>query len=237
MKKIFMLAAVFCLLTAVMPVLADAVWTPMDDYYWELWQTNSDEACRFQDRAFYLAAGDRGYVTSVKTPLDQTRVNSYPNGTEFKITFVCGKGDNLWGAVEAFRPEGEKEFIRDWQNPIGYINFNDLVRAYDTYAFSEDHQDEIRPFDGSGYDYCSAGDFVVWQTPNSGVQVEYVYSDYVDSLCTDQGLWSGYGMFTFGGIYVDPDGKRWVEVTLRRDPEHGWFCLDAMTDGGVRDVG
>ena len=229
-------AVVFALLTAIMPVLADSVWTPMDDYFMDTWQPESDNTCEYQERAYYLAAGERGYVTAVKTPVDQTRVNTYPNGTEFKIAFVCGKGENLWGAVEAVRPNGKTEFAEDWQGQSGYIAFGDLVRAYDSEAFSEDHQNEIQPFDESSYDFCSAGEFVLWQAPNSGVQVEYVSEDYLGFMCMDWEPESDYKMYHFGGTYVDPDGNRWVEATLRKVTEHGWFCLDAMTEGGVKPV-
>ena len=236
MKKLIMLAVLFCLLSGMMPVLADSVWTPMDDYFMDTWKPESDNTCESQVRPYYLAAGERGYVTAVKTPLDQTRVNSYPNGTEFKIAFVCGKGASLWGAVEAIRPNGQTDFTEDWRGESGYIAMSDLVRAYDSEAFSEDHREEIHPFDESSYDFCSAGEFVLWQAPNTGVQVEYVSADYVGYMCMDWDPSSEYKMFHLENIYVDPDGNRWVEATLRRITEHGWFCLDAMTDGGVKTV-
>lgn len=234
MKKTAVLAAVFCLLTVILPVLADSVWTPMDDYFMETWRSENDNTCKYQERTSYLAAGERGYVTAVKTPLDLTKVNSYPNGTEFKIAFVCGKGDNLWGAVEAVRRTGQTDFTEDWSGESGYIAFSDLVRAYDSEAFWEEHQDEIEPFDGSGYDFCSAGEFVMWEAPNSGVQLEYVSEGYISYMCIDSDYPSEYKMYRFGGTYLDPDGNRWVEVTLRKSTEHGWFCLDHMTEGGVK---
>ena len=236
MKNLIMLAVVFVLMAACLPASADSVWMPMDDYFMDTWNPESDNTCDFQERAYYLAAGESGYVTAVKTPLDQTPINSYPNGTELKITFVCGKGDNLWGAVEAVRPNGQIEFTEDWQGQSGYIAFSDLVRSYDWQAFSEDHQNEIHPFDESGYDFCSAGEFVLWQAPNSGVHLEYVSEDYVGYMCMDLDPSYDYRMFRFGSTYVDPAGDRWVEVTLRRETEHGWFCLDHMTEGGVKPV-
>ena len=236
MKKLIMLAVVFILMAAFLPTLADSVWMPMDDYFMDTWNPESDNTCDYQERAYYLAAGENGYVTAMKTPLDQTRINSYPNGTEFKIGFVCGKGSSQWGAIEAVRLNGQTEFTEDWLGQSGYIAFSDLVRAYDSEAFSEDHQNEIRPFDESSYDFCSADEFVLWQAPNSGVQLEYVSADYIGYMCMEFDPSSDFRMFHLGGTYVDPAGNRWVEATLRRASEHGWFCLDHMTEGGVKPV-
>ena len=45
MKKLIMLAVLFCLLSRMMPVLADSVWTPMDDYFMDTWKPESDNTC------------------------------------------------------------------------------------------------------------------------------------------------------------------------------------------------
>lgn len=238
MKKISILLTVFCLFAAVLSAAADSVWIPMDDYFMDAWKPDSDNSCKSQDRVFYLAAGEKGYVTAVKTPLDLTPVKTYPNGTEFKITFVCGKGENLWGAIEAVRMPGETVFTEDWQGTSGYIAFRDLVQSYDTEAFKEDHSKELVSFGKDDYDLCSGGEFVLWQTPNSGVQIEYVFKDYITYMCIDYAgdTITDNKLFSFGAFYEDPNGNRWVEVTLRREWEHGWFCLDAMTEGGVKPV-
>ncbi|MBR6090868.1 MAG: hypothetical protein IKP86_13105, partial [Anaerolineaceae bacterium] len=128
MKKISFLCAVFLILTVIFQVSADSVWTPMDDYFYDTWQPESDNTCTSQERPYYVAAGKQGYVTAVKTPLDRTELTSYPNGTMFKIAFVCGKGDNLWGAVEAVRKPNQMDFVEDWMGNSGYIPFGDLVR-------------------------------------------------------------------------------------------------------------
>ena len=233
MKKNFFFL-VLIVMAAVLPAVGDSVWMPMDDYFMDTWNPDSDNTCEFQDRPFYLAAGEKGYVTSVKTPLDHTELNTYPNGTEFKIAFVCGSGRNLWGAIEAVRMNGETMFREDWGGTSGYIAFDDLARAYDSEAFAEVHAAEIHPFDEKDFDFCAGNEFVLWKAPNTGVQVEYVYEGYISYLCMDHDPETDFKMFWFGGSYVDPDGNRWVEVTIRRDTEHGWVNLDHLTDGGVK---
>lgn len=234
MKKAFLLSLVFMLLAAALPAAADSVWTPMDDYFMSTWSPDSDNTCVSLERPYYMGAGSEGFVTAVRTPLDRTPLRAYPNGTEFKISFVCGKGDDLWGAVESIRPYGQSAFQTDYTASSGYIAFGDLVRSYDAEAFIGAHSKEIHAFAENGYDLCSGAEFVLWTAPNSGVQLEYVTKDYISFLCMDYDPQSSYRMFNFGGYYIDEYGNRWVEVTLRRSYEHGWFCLDRMTDGGIK---
>lgn len=234
MKKIAVLAVVFVFLSAVLPSFADSVWTPMDDYFFDAWSPESDNTCKSQERVYYMAAGEKGYVTAVKTPIDRTVLAVYPNGSEFMIAFVCGKGDSLWGAVQAVRKPNEKTFKEDWTGESGYISFGDLVRSYDSDAFIEDHQNELRPYSEADYDFCSGGDFVLWSAPNSGVQLEYVTSDYIHYMCMDYSPDTDYKMFHYGSFYQDPDGNRWLEIRLRRVTERGWICLDHLTDGGEK---
>ena len=236
MKKTVVFFLMFALLAAVLPAAADSVWMPMDDYFMTTWDPSSDNTCEYLERPFYMAAGKDGYVTAVRTPLDRTPLKTYPNGTEFQITFVCGTDNDLWGAVESVRPYGEVAFHEDYKGESGYIAFGDLVRAYDAEAFINDHASEIHAFAENGYDMCSGGDFVLWSAPNSGVQIEYVKKDYISYLCMDYAPDAEYKMFNYGGYYIDEYGNRWVEATLRRTWEHGWFCLDRMTDGGIEPV-
>ena len=236
MKKISILAVVFCLLLAALPAGADSVWTPMDDYFMDAWDPQSDNTCGHESRPYYLAAGEAGYVASIKTPLNMTILNIYPNGTEFKISFICGKGNNLYGAVEAVRMPGKAAFIEDWRGESGYIPMKDLIRSFDADAFREAFASDIEPFDGESLDFCGLGEFVLWTAPNSGSQLEYVDRDYLGYLCMDVDPGSGYKMFHFGDSYTDPDGKVWVELTLRRISEHGWICLDRLTEGGEKPV-
>ena len=115
MKKTVVFFLMFALLAAVLPAAADSVWMPMDDYFMTTWDPSSDNTCEYLERPFYMAAGKDGYVTAVRTPLDRTPLKTYPNGTEFQITFVCGTDNDLWGAVESVRPYGEVAFHEDYK--------------------------------------------------------------------------------------------------------------------------
>lgn len=238
MKKITFLCVILALFVSALSAAADSVWMPMDDYFMTTWDPESDNTCEYQERPLYLAAGAKGYVTAVKTPLDQTPVKTYPNGTLFKVTFVCGKGNNQWGAIEAVSLIGETTFTEDWTGESGYVAFKDLTRGYDYQVFIDEHIKELASFGKDDYDLCSGKEFVLWTAPNSGKQLEYVTSDYISYMCMDfsEDIPAEYRMFNFGAFYRDPDGNRWVEARLRQSWEHGWFCLDKMTDGGIKPV-
>ena len=230
--KTHFLIIVFLLITVVLPAAADSIWTPVDDYFMETWDPNSDNTCGAESRPFYMAAGEQGYVTAVQTPLNRMELNIYPNGTEFKIAFICGKGKDLWGAVEAVRLNGETTFTEDWYGHSGYIAMNELVRAYDSEVFQEMNCNSLYGAYDELFDFCSAEEIVLWSYPNSGIQLEYLDKSYMEYLCMDFG--TDYRMYHYGPYYVDQDGNTWIEVTLRSATEEGWFCPNRLIEGGVR---
>ena len=232
--KIRFLIIAFLLFAVVFPAAADSVWTPMDDYFMETWDPSSDNTCGAESRPFYMAAGERGYVTAVQTPLNQMELKNYPNGTEFKIAFICGRGDDLWGAVQAVRLNGETTFTEDWNGQSGYIAMSDLIRSYDSQAFQELNCNSIFGAYDELFDFCSAEEIVLWSYPNSGVQLEYLDKEYMEYLCMDFGPDSDYRMYHYGPYYVEPDGNIWIEVTLRQVTEGGWFSPNRLTEGGIK---
>ena len=229
MKKYLFTILFLCFFSAILPAAGDGIWAPMDDYI-----MFEDDTCKAATRPFYMAAGKQGSVTMFRTPLDQTKIKTFPNGTEFRISYICGKGKNLWASVQGTRMAGEKMFTEGSNGLAGYIPFSDLVQSYDAEEFAKDHANQIRPFDEKNYDFYSGGDFVLWSTPNSGIQIQYIPSDTVALLCDFMEESDGqYKRYQFGGIYTDEKGNRWVEFTYNfRD--HGWFDLDRKTEGGIR---
>lgn len=228
MKKTFFLIFAFIIAVSALPAAADLLWTPSDDYFKRAEGWFSLDSCEVQDRQFYLAAGESGYVTAYKTPKDKTPIAAYPNGTEFRIPFICGRGNNLWGTIEAVRFAGQIAFTMDWSGTSGYIPLSDLVLSYDTEAFAANHKDEITPFDEESFDFCSVDEFVLWKTPDTRVEVEYVDHRYLSVICDR--------LQKIGGYYVDPEGNRWIEITVRKQTEHGWFSPDVLTENDIKPV-
>ena len=229
MKKIEILMLFFCLLGVALSAEADGIWAPFDEYI-----IANDNSCEIQQRPYFLASGKNGSVTAMKTPLDRTPIKTYPNGTEFKISYVCGKGNNRWAAIQAVRMSGKVVFTEVPNGINGYIPYGDLVRSYDSEEFTKDHKKQIQKFDEKKYNFCSSGPFVLWSAPNSGVQIQYITSDMISMLCEFMRTSGGqYKRYEFGGTYKDEKGNRWVEFTYNYQ-DHGWFCLDQMTKGGVK---
>jgi hypothetical protein len=229
MNKIEILVLAFCLLAMVLPAAADGIWAPIDEYI-----IANDQSCNEQERPYFFAAGKQGSVTAMKTPLDRRPVNTWPNDTEFRISYVCGKGKDLWAVVQSVRSQGQTDFTEAKDGIGGYIPLSDLKPSYDTVDFTKEHAKEIKPFDEKKYNFCKAGEFALWMTPNSGAQIKYVTADEVAMLCRMMEESGGvYKRYKFGGTYTDKQGKRWVEFTYNYR-EHGWFCLDQMTKGGVK---
>ena len=136
MKQFGIFCLIFVVLAAALPVMADSVWMPMDDYFMNTWEPSSDSTCEYVHRRTFMAAGEEGFAVAVKTPLDQTPIATYPNGTEFIVDFFCGIGDEKWGTIRSTRYPGENTFTEDYTGQSGYIAKRDLIQAYDTDSFS-----------------------------------------------------------------------------------------------------
>ncbi len=233
MKKYGLLCLIFLALAAVIPAAADSVWMPMDDYFFETWNPESENTCESQTRKIFLAAGEDGYVTAVRTPLDHTELKTYPNGTEFQIDFICGVGDDLWGTVRSVRLPGENVFTEDYTGASGYIPRKDLVHAYDSDAFTELHSNSIFGFTDD-FNPCEPHfPFVIWSYPGSGVQLSLVSDSVLDWFCHDWGWNSEYYPLQFGPIYYAEDGTRWVHVHQLKPNTFGWLNYDDPMAGAI----
>ena len=233
MKHFTILYLIFLLLAAVFPAAADSVWTPVDDYFFETWQPESDAACESQKRPAFIAAGEEGFVVAVKTPLDQTPVATYPNGTEFLINFFCGIGEDQWGTVRAVRYPGQTTYREDWTGTSGYIAKKDLARAYDSESFSLLNAGSIKPYT-EVFDPCEPRfTFVIWSYPDSGIQLSLVNDMVLDWFCHDREYYPEYQPYQVDRIYTAADGTRWLSVHQDKPDTWGWLNLDHPMDGAI----
>ena len=223
MKKNGILCLLFVLSVTVLSAAADSVWTPMDDYFMETWNPENESTCEYQDRQTYMAAGEDGYVTAVKTPLDHWIVNTYPNGTEFMISFMCGIGNDQWGTIRAVRLPGEKVFTEDYTGTSGYIHISELVRAFDTDSFVDLNFNSIYGY-ADDFDPCDPKTpFVIWSYPNSGVQLSIISEDTLDWFCHEFTVGSEYFPIIVDRYYVEPNGSRWLSVQVTKPNTYGWI--------------
>lgn len=222
MKRIMPLfLACFILLSAAISVSADMIWVPMDDFFPEAYPS-----CHIADRAYFLAAGEHGYVSAVRSPLDPTVVGIYPNGTVFIMPWVCESGGELWGAVQRVFEPGKDSFSGRPNDEDCYVPLRDLVQAYDPEAFREDHAEELIRFEGE-FDLCSTDGFMVWLSPGSGIPIEFVREEYTGYLCDPK---SGSPFYHTGASYTDRNGDRWLEITGFMEEDYGWIRPDRLKD-------
>ena len=232
MKRTMVFCLLFVLLLSAAAASADSVWTPIDDYFFETWQEKNGSSCQSVERQTFMAAGEDGFVVAMRTPVDQTPIATYPNGTEFEVSFFCGIGDNQWGTIRSVRFPGQRTFTQDWSGTSGYIAKKDLVQAYDSEAFSLLSSASITDFDASGFDACNTP-FVIWSYPNSGVQLDVVGETMLKYFCYDYGAGSQYFPVKLGRLYTDPAGVRWVSVHLTKPVTDGWINLDHPMEGAI----
>lgn len=221
MKKITLFCLLFCLLATALSAAADAVWSPVDDYY-------SSAVCKDLERRIFMAAGEDGYAAAVNDPAEGKTAAVYPNGTEFIVEYLCGTGADLWGAIHQVRLPGKNKFteIPAWE--AVYISQKDLVRAFDTDAFAELHSDRIEPFDPDDFDPCAPHPFVIHSYPGSDVQLfEVTESALTNYYCFY--FSEDHYLMTTERIYTDDNGVRWLEIELMKPFVRGWLNYDALT--------
>jgi len=221
MKNITFFCLLFCLLTTALSAAADGVWTPTDDYF-------SQTDCKELERNIFIAAGEDGYATAVNNPAKGKTAAVYPNGTEFIVDYLCGTGDERWGTIHQIRLRGENKFtvLPAWE--AVYISQKDLVRAFDTDAFSELHSDRIKPFDPDDFDPCTPQSFVIYSYPGSEVQLLEVTEDALTEYYCFYFSEDHY-LMTTERIYTDENGVRWLEIELMKPFVRGWLNYNDLT--------
>ena len=231
MKKLLLFCLLLFVFAAVIPAAADSVWMPSDEYFYGTWDPASDTTCTNVDRRIFMAAGENGFVTAVRTPLDRTPINSYPNGTEFIADFICGIGDDQWGTIRSVRKPGEQTFTEDYTGKSGYISMNELVYAYDTYAFSELHSGSIYSFSET-FNICEPYyPFAIWTYPDSGVQLNVVTDDTLNWFCHE--YQPEYFPIKFDRVYYAEDGSHWLSVKMTKPYAYGWLHYENPMDGAI----
>ena len=233
MKQFGIFCLIFVVLAVVLPVMADSVWLPVDDYFMSTWDPASDNTCEHVSRRTFMAAGKDGFVVAMKTPLDQTPIATYPNGTEFIVDFFCGIGEDKWGTVRSVRYPGENTFTEDYTGQSGYIAKRDLIQAYDTDSFSLLNSNSISEYTEE-FDPCEPRmPFVIWSYPYSGVQLYVVTESTLDWFCHDHEMYPDYHPYAADRIYYSPSGTRWLSVHQDKPYLDGWMDLDHPMEGAV----
>ncbi len=182
-------------------VQADVIWTPNDDFF-----NKHYEECEKMLRSF-TANGEKGYVEITKDPISMVAVKNVSNGTEFYVSFTyTDKKDRVWGVVE-------------YEDSTGWILMEELTVIYDNISFMEEHEDEIRAYEGEFDDYVPGKERIqFYEYPGSGMATSAmdIMEDKPEISYT----------------YKDAEGRLWGYIGYYF-AHRGWICIDDPTNANI----
>lgn len=224
MRKTVFLLVLSVLLLCTVSVMADSVWSPTDDWFFSTWSAEGDPACKSIERNLYTVAGKLGFAKAMETPVSNSIVEVYPNGTDLQIAFICGVGNEKWGTVRAVRNADEQTYTEDWEGKSGYIRMEDLEQTYDSISFIDDFSDELLPYKEEDFDPRNSEGFVIWVYPGSYARLFEGNQEFIDYM---NFVYDGdYSPYDMEWVYTDLDGGKWVSMYLHKPYTVGWVYVD-----------
>lgn len=212
MKRLLTCAlTLMMLLSLSVPALADIMWEPMDNPFYD----KHRGSCHYENRGYY-ANGKDGFVTLLDAPGGSVVRAQYENG---EVLWVGYTYQNDWALIE--RWEDHKDFS-------GWVPMSDLTLIYDYLCFEEEYADRIQPYDNEFADYNGDAEVINFY--------EYPGAAEVDQSFEVSNSWGGdvLGNLTGTGenrsyiqsIFVDEDGRTWGFINYMYGYRNAWFCLD-----------
>ena len=189
--------------------LADVIWEPEDDFY-----EAHAEQCEYMNAQVY-ANGESGYLEVFDKP-DGSGVGFADNGQLFYASFVyVGEGED-WAIIDYSEGDG-RLMPPDYNEKFysGWVRLSDTIEKYDSAAFSADHADSIKNFEGDASSLLDEESIAAWTYPNSGELQETIEKDWVDEDFAD----------AFSVSYTDEDGREWIFCGYYRAHRNFWVCL------------
>lgn len=152
MKKCFIvLNILLCCMLYALPVQADIIWEPDDNFY-----NRHAAECIYVNRMF-TANGPDGVVIVYQSPESPQIITRLDNGSQTHISYTYQSADGiLWGIFENADQTG-------WL-PMDYMNV-----VYDSISFAKDYADEIADENGVLDTLYQNKDIYLWKYPGSEV--------------------------------------------------------------------
>ena len=189
--------------------LADVIWEPEDDFY-----ESHAEDCEYVNSCYYSNA-PAGYIEVFDKP-DGSGIGFADNGGLFYVSFAYKGVNEDWGIIE-YSKEKDRLVPADYNGDVysGWIKLSDTVAKYDSAAFSADHADQIKTFDGDASALLDEASIAAWTYPNSGELQETIERDWIDDDFAE----------CFSVSYTDEAGKEWAFCGYYRGHRDFWICL------------
>lgn len=203
-KTVWLIAMALCLASALcLPVLADVIIEPQDDFY-----SGHSGEMDYVNREYYTN-GEIGYTPISDEP--GGRVLGYAkNGQVFLVSFVyTDASGGQWGLVE-YAKDGDLLTSAPYTGKVGYIALDDATGVYDSQAFYEEHEAELKPYTGDKSEL--SGGAVLWTFPRSGT-----FYDFEEDLALES--------VEFDATYTYEDGQVWGHLGYYYGLRNVWICL------------
>ena len=214
MNKVLFLVFVLAWLPAVLPASANPIIVTPPEF---------DVRYHKTDEHIFIAASESGWVRTFSKVPNKPSSETFPNGTEFLIYFYACIEDECWAEVSKYCYPWQDEFRFPDSYSDQYISVKDLVPAYESDDFFEEHLDEIQPFDEI-IDFCSMVPFPVWKYPHSKVKLAVMDSSYSYRYEKCDPNMDFKSIYHVDWVYIDENNDRWVTYGNRSE-FGGWVNI------------
>ena len=223
MRKIWLWVCVMILLSGILPAAANPIYIPPEE---------GDIVNDYIDVEIFMTAGENGWVTGWRSESDDMVISDplipIPNGTEVVVNWLaCKYGtDDCWAFPISMRLPWEDEFERDNFQIYNFrfLSMEELVPAYDSVDFIEEHEEEILPFD-EDFDFCALLPFAVWNYPDSLTKLKTIDNTFFphDKCPSEPDYYIEYR--AADRVYIDEEGVRWVTFEWDGNFGKGWVNI------------
>jgi len=186
MKKVALVLAVVCMVLSLgtVPVCADVIYEPDDQFYYEHMSSCSNE------NRVYIANGPGGEVTLYENPESSEVQGKSDNGTELYVSVLYkDKDGNEWAQVEQFDTN-----IGGWI-PLAY-----LYSKYSDAEFRKDYP--VRTESGMLPGEYLGENIFLWDYPGGEVMGDMImeedFPEYYQAFTDEEGRVWGYYSYYYG---------------------------------------
>lgn len=200
-KKIFAgLFAASILIASTVTASADVIWEPYNDSFYNKYR---DDAQFFYYAKSYISDKD----IDIYDQPNKKVIGTLKAGTPQPIPVIIEYKGSDWGAFD-YSCDGE--YVDAW------ICLDGMATVYDSGDFTDEHADEIVPYEGDPAVETPTSAFYMWKYPGSPIK-------YQETYYGDDDNFSGH----IQSIYKDEHGT-WGYIGYMYGQQNAWVFIDDM---------
>ncbi len=194
-KAVLFLLMLSALLTVCLPVSADVIIEPVDDFF-----KLHEKECTYNNNRMYIVNTEAGHAYLYTAPLSGVTLGGFSNGEQVMISWTWTDASGaLWG-IRA----------RD----SGWFRMDDLTVIYDSFSFVADHEAELTSFEKGSVtiEADRSKPVLIWKYPGhrTGSMGEFVSGDVTDGVSK---------------VYTDKKGNEWGYISYYYGSRNVWISL------------